>query len=112
MNKFLKSFLTVAFMFAVAQISFAATFTVTKIADTNDGTCDADCSLREAVGAAGATADNDVIEFSSTVFGTVQTITLSGTDIIINGNGTLLIDGPGANLLTISGNNTSRIITN
>jgi CSLREA domain-containing protein len=27
----------------------AATFTVTKTADTNDGVCDADCSLREAV---------------------------------------------------------------
>ena len=26
----------------------AATFTVTKTADTNDGTCNADCSLREA----------------------------------------------------------------
>ena len=33
----------------------AATFTpfpVTKTADTNDGTCDADCSLREAIDAA------------------------------------------------------------
>jgi CSLREA domain-containing protein len=30
----------------------AATFTVTKTADTDDGACDADCSLREAVRAA------------------------------------------------------------
>ena len=29
-----------------------ADFTVTKTADTNDGVCDADCSLREAVEAA------------------------------------------------------------
>ena len=28
---------------------FAATFTVTKTADTNDGVCDTDCSLREAI---------------------------------------------------------------
>lgn len=30
----------------------AATLTVTKTADTNDGLCDADCSLREATGLA------------------------------------------------------------
>ena len=30
----------------------AATLTVTKIADTNDGACDADCSLREAIATA------------------------------------------------------------
>lgn len=32
--------------------AFATTFTVTKTADTADGTCDADCSLREAINAA------------------------------------------------------------
>lgn len=31
-----------------AGTSYAATLTVTKTADTNDGVCDADCSLREA----------------------------------------------------------------
>ena len=31
---------------------FATTFPVTKTADTNDGTCDPDCSLREAINAA------------------------------------------------------------
>ena len=34
---------------AVAAASHAATFTVTKNSDSNDGACDADCSLREAV---------------------------------------------------------------
>lgn len=43
--------------------ALAATFTVTKTADTNDGTCDADCSLREAVAAANANASHDTIEF-------------------------------------------------
>lgn len=33
-----------------------ATFTVTKTADTNDGACNSDCSLREAISAANATA--------------------------------------------------------
>src|SRR5512132_3704209 len=38
---------------ALAQ---AATFTVTKTDDTDDGLCDADCSLREAITAAGNAA--------------------------------------------------------
>jgi CSLREA domain-containing protein len=89
----------------------AATFTVNKVADTNDGVCDADCSLREAVAAADASADNDTVVFDAAVFGTAQTITLAGTDILVVGNGSLLIDGPGADLLTISGNNLSRILS-
>jgi len=43
-------FLTVSSSAAID--SHAATLTVTKIEDTNDGICDADCSLREAVVAA------------------------------------------------------------
>ena len=41
-----------------------ATFTVTKTADTNDGTCDADCSLREAITAAYTLAGTDTIAFN------------------------------------------------
>jgi CSLREA domain-containing protein len=33
---------------------FATTFRVTRTDDTNDGTCDLDCSLREAIDAANA----------------------------------------------------------
>jgi CSLREA domain-containing protein len=42
-------------------------FTVTSTADTNDGTCDADCTLREAINAANATFNNtapDEIRFN------------------------------------------------
>ena len=39
----------------------AATFTVSKTADTNDGVCDGDCSLREAIGAANSNAGADTI---------------------------------------------------
>ena len=39
------------------------TFTVTKTADTNDGVCDADCSLREAITAANANLGLDTIAF-------------------------------------------------
>ena len=45
----------------VASPARAATFTVTKLTDSNDGTCDADCSLREAVVAANAAGGtNDI----------------------------------------------------
>jgi len=36
---------------------FATTFPVTKTKDTDDGICGADCSLREAIGAANAKQD-------------------------------------------------------
>lgn len=89
---------------------FGATYTVTKTADTSDGLCDADCSLREAVIVANGTADNDTIVFSA-LFNSPQTITLGGTEIVFANNGTLTINGPGANRLTINGNNASRIFT-
>jgi CSLREA domain-containing protein len=39
-------------------------FVVTKTADTNDGSCDADCSLREAIVAANANPGADTIPFN------------------------------------------------
>ena len=42
----------------------AATFAVSKVADTNDGVCNADCSLREAIVAANAAAGGDTITFA------------------------------------------------
>lgn len=100
--------LGLALVFGLSQMASAAVYTVTKIADTNDGTCDSDCSLREAVTAANATADNDTIIFSG-LFNSPQTITLSGTEIVFANNGTLTIFGTGADKLTVSGNNASRI---
>jgi len=47
--------------FSGGQPAHAAAFTVTKTADTNDGVCDADCSLREAIGAANALPGADSI---------------------------------------------------
>ena len=111
MNLFSKITLNIIVAIALTQAVFGAVYTVTKIADTNDGTCDSDCSLREAIAATNGTADNDTIIFAS-LFNTPQTITLGGTDLIINNNGTLLIFGPGADKLTVSGNNTSRVFSN
>ena len=111
MVRFVTSLCIVFVLLWAASSVSAAVYTVTKIADTNDGTCDADCSLREAVAAANATADNDTVVFALPFFSSPRTITLSGTDIIMANNGSLSIHGPGASRLTISGNNTSRIFT-
>jgi len=46
---------------SISGAAFGTTFPVTKIADTADGTCDSDCSLREAVIAANANAGADTI---------------------------------------------------
>lgn len=67
---FLRLTLVCALMVAVP--TFAATFTVTKTADTSDGMCDADCSLREAVIAANDLAGPDRINL-----GAAQTYTLT-----------------------------------
>src|SRR5687767_11272701 len=60
-----------------AQAAQAATFTVTKTADTADGACNTDCSLREAITAANSAAGNDIITFKAATFGSsAQTINL------------------------------------
>ena len=75
--------------------SSAATFTVTKTADTADGTCDADCSLREAITAANSLADADVIDVPA------GTYTLSIPGAFDNSNATGDLDiGSG---LTLNG---------
>lgn len=63
-----RKFSLVVFVLLLGFIFFptaahAATYTVTKTADTNDGTCDGDCSLREAIAAANNNAGHDTIEF-------------------------------------------------
>ena len=103
-------FATIAVVFVLSTSTFAATFTVSKVADTDDGTCDADCSLREAVAGATAAAGDDIIVFSS-LFNSPQTILLGGSEIVLGSNGATTINGPGANLLTVSGNNVSRVIS-
>ncbi len=109
--KFARLFICICFILCLAHAGFSAVYTVSKIADTNDGTCNADCSLREAITAANATVDNDTIYFALPFFASPQTITLSGSEIVIANNGSLTIWGTGNNRLTVSGNNASRIIS-
>ena len=103
-------------MLAIVIVSLAsagamngATFTVSKTADTNDGVCNADCSLREAITASNQADSNDVVTFDPAVFNTPQTITLTLGVIIVHNRGILAINGPGASLLTVTANLQSRI---
>ncbi|MEQ1605946.1 MAG: choice-of-anchor Q domain-containing protein [Pyrinomonadaceae bacterium] len=89
-------------------LSYSATFVVTKPADTNDGICDTDCSLREAVAAANSANTNDDVRFSP-LFSAPTTIGLALGEIVIANNGTLSIVGFDVHFTTISGNNQSRI---
>lgn len=70
-------------------------FTVTKTADTNDGVCNPDCSLREALALA---QDGDLVNFSS-LFNTPQTIHL--LTALPDITRSITIQGTGANLLTV-----------
>ena len=83
----------------------SATLVVTKTADTEDGICDIDCSLREAVNAA---ASGDTITFDPSLAG--QTILMSETIYtpISISDKDLVIDGSslGTNI-KISGENTT-----
>ena len=81
----------------------AATRTVTKTADTNDGVCDGDCSLREAVAVA---IGGDTVVFAGGVTGTISLSSGFGEILV---NKLLTITGPGANSLTVSGGNLIRI---
>lgn len=95
--------LTIALSVARASPSTVlktSTLTVNTLVDENDGSCsDGDCSLRDAVQVAAA---GDTIDFSVT-----GTITLTLNRILIAKN--LTINGPGAENLTVSGNNASGV---
>lgn len=76
----------------------AATFTVTKTADTNDGVCNADCSLREAIIAANSAGGTNTIvlpagTYTLTIPGTGENAAATGDLDITTGN--LTINGAG-----------------
>jgi CSLREA domain-containing protein len=83
----------------------SAAYVVNSTADPGDGTCNgANCTLREAITAANASAAADTITFSVT-----GTITLSSTLPEVTDEAGLTITGP-AGGVTISGNNAYRIM--
>jgi predicted outer membrane repeat protein len=91
-----EAFAAVALGRGVGGRALLSTLTVTNSGDSGPG------SLRAMAGAAAA---GDVIDFSPTLNG--QTITLTGGEILLTPG--VSIDGPGAAVLSISGNNSSRI---
>lgn len=80
-----------------------ATFNVTNTSDSGAG------SLRQAILDANNAPGADVIAFSGAIFAdqTPDTITLTSGQLVISDD--LTVGGVGANLLTISGNNASRV---
>lgn len=93
----------VVLLLALASAAAAqSTLTVTTLADSNDGSCAASCSLRDAITAA---ASGDTIVFQQGLTGTV---TLSSTLAIAQN---LTVQGPGAAQLTISGNTAVPVFT-
>jgi hypothetical protein len=79
-----------------------ATFSVTNNGDSGAG------SLRQAILDANAAAGADTINFTGTMADTTPDIIPLTTGQLVIGDD-LTITGPGANLLTISGNNLSRV---
>ena len=81
---------------------------VDNTGDTIDGDYSAGhLTLREAIALTNNNAGADAISFSPTVFNTPQTIVLGGTELLVSDSVT--ITGPGAGLLTVNGNNASRV---
>lgn len=81
----------------------AAVYTPSKTTDSNDGACDADCSLREAVAAANQHAGEDVVLLHAGIYvlngsGTATgTLEISG-DLVLIGDeaGSTIVDGAAA----------------
>ena len=87
-----------ALVLVLARSATAATFPVANLTDSGAG------SLRQAVLGANASPGADEILFAP---GLTGTITLTSGAILISDS--LVVTGPGAGVLTVSGNDASRI---
>ena len=96
----IKFFLMLSIFLLTGINALAATRVVTKLADTNDGVCNNDCSLREAIAAA---ANGDKIYFQAALSGTITLNILNGSlligkNITINGSDHVSVSGGGGDL--------------
>ncbi len=95
-------------LMALEDRRLLATFTVTSTADTTTGGKPTDGTLRWAVVQANAATSPSTIDFS--LAAGPQTITLlRGALVLRNTADSIEIDGPGASLLTIDGNENGRV---
>ena len=84
---------------ASTPVAISTTFTVNSASDPGDGICDAiECTLREAISAANAAPDANVITFAAGLSGDIPLVD-AGLPISTD----LDIQGPGANVLSVSG---------
>ena len=102
------SFIALCLLLLSATAARAATYTVTNTQDSGAG------SLRDALMQANSTAEPDTIEFQIATndtgcAGDACTITLTSGQLSIESD--LTINGPGANRLTVSGNDASRVLS-
>lgn len=91
---------------AVPADAAPLTYTVTKTTDTADGTCNADCSLREAITAANANSGQDTVVIPAGTYG----LSIVSTNEDANADGDLditdavIIRGAGIGATIIDGN--------
>jgi len=87
-------------------VAHAAGFTVTKFIDTNDGVCNSDCSLREAIIAANASPESDTITLPAGTY----TLSLAAEegDLVITSPLTLAGQGPSQTIIDAAG--TGRVL--
>jgi hypothetical protein len=104
--------LTQQTIFGVPVFPTTDTFTVDNTTDNGAlSVCTpapGDCSLRGAISQANSSSAGNTILFDATVFSTVQTITLGGSELAIANNGSLAIN-EGNSAVRITGNNLSRV---
>lgn len=104
MPKALMAALSTGLALILAPAAIAQNYPVTKTTDTNDGTCDSDCSLREAIIAANANAGPDVITVPAGTY--LRGMQTAGEDLSASGDLDITDDvsivGAGARTTVIS----------
>ena len=92
---------------ATVYVDIPNTLIVTNNSDIDDGVCDANCSLREAINAANADVSRTIIDFAPQVRGTIQLTSpaanYNNTQLLLSSRVTLR--GPGAAFLNVRGRN-------
>jgi len=98
---------TAGALLGIASPALADSFYVSRGGDMGDGTCDATCTLRDAVDDANANSNFSNIFFESNLSGAIITLTAGDLPILYPAG----VYGPGPDQLTISGNDADRIFT-
>jgi CSLREA domain-containing protein len=95
-------------LLGISATTHGTVYVVTKTQDTNDGACNADCSLREAILAANGNAGADDIQLGAGTF--VLTIAGAGEDVCATGDLDLWNEsvsitgqGPGVTIIDATG---------